>query len=210
MSDIVKKLNWRYATKKFDANKKVSDHDFELIKDALRLTPTSYGLQAFKFIIVESPVLREQLVEASFGQRQVAESSHLIVLCSYDKIDDSDVDTYMKLVAQIRHIPVEKLEGFGNMIKGTTKARTEEEIRVWTAKQTYIALGQMLTTCAHLEIDALPMEGFSPDEYDKILGLSEKDLTATLVCPVGYRHHEDRAQHNKKVRKSKDDLFEIL
>ncbi|NRA11598.1 MAG: NAD(P)H-dependent oxidoreductase [Crocinitomicaceae bacterium] len=210
MNSIIEDLNWRYAVKQFDSTKKVSDSDFEVVKESLRLTPTSYGLQSFTALIIESNDLREKLIEASYGQRQVADASHLIVLCSYSTIKNEDVDSYMQLISNTRNVAMEHLEGFSNTIKGTVNSRTEEEILNWSTRQTYIALGQLLHTCASLRIDTTPMEGFDPAKYDEIIGLSERNLTATLVCPVGYRHEEDSAQHGAKVRKPLDDLIQTI
>jgi len=210
MSQIIEDLNWRYAVKQFDDSKKINESDFQILKESLRLTPTSYGLQAFKVLSVESPEIRERLVSASYGQRQVADASHLFVLCAYTEVTDKDVDAYMKLVATTRDISVENLTGFSNMIKGTVNSRSTEEVLYWTSKQTYIALGQLMHSCASLRIDATPMEGFDSEKFDEILGLKEKNLTATLACPVGYRHQDDKTQHTAKVRKSLDDLIETI
>jgi nitroreductase len=201
---------WRYAVKKFDTEKKISTLDFDTLKESLRLTPTSYGLQSFTGIVVESVVLREKLVEASYGQCQVADASHLFVLCSYSKIKDEDVDSYMQLISNTRNVGIENLDGFSSRIKGDMNARSEEDILNWSTRQTYIALGQLLHTCASLRIDATPMEGFDPAKYSEVLGLSDKNLTPTLAIPVGYRHKEDTTQHGVKVRKPLDDLIQTI
>ena len=210
MNTIIEDLKWRYAVKKFDSAKKISDDDFNTLKESLRLTPTSYGLQAFSILNIESVTIREQLASVSYGQRQVVDASHLFVLCAYKSVREEDVDAYMNLVSNTRNLPVENLNDFANLIKGTVNSRSEEEVLFWTSKQTYIALGQLLHSCASLRIDATPMEGFDVSKYDEILGLSDKNLTATLVCPVGYRHSDDKSQHNPKVRKSLDDLIETI
>lgn len=210
MNKVIEDLNWRYAVKKFDAEKKISTSSFDTLKESLRLTPTSYGLQSFTGIVVASNALREQLVDASYGQRQVADASHLFILCSYSKIKDEDVDAYMQLISHTRNVGIENLHGFSNRIKGEMNAKSEQEILDWSARQTYIALGQLLHTCATLRIDATPMEGFDPAKYSKILGLSEKNLTATLAIPVGYRHEDDATQYGAKVRKPLDDLIQTI
>lgn len=209
MHQIIEDLNWRYATKKFDSSKKVSDENIEVIKESLRLTATSYGLQPLKFLIIESPEIRAKLQPASYGQTQIVDASHLIVMCSYLNVSDEDVDTYMKIVSETREVPMEAVAPFGEHIKGSLSKMSGEDQALWASKQAYIALGQVLHTCASLRIDSTPMEGFDPQSYDEILGLKEQNLKATLVCAVGYRHDEDKNQHMKKVRKSSEDIFEV-
>lgn len=210
MNSIIESLNWRYATKKYDSTQRISDNDLETIKASLRLTATSFGLQPMKFLIVENPAIREQLKAASWGQTQVTDASHLIVLCSYIDVSDTHVDEYMLDVSTTRNIPLESTAPFGDYIKGAITHFSPEQKAIWTSKQTYIALGQVLHTCALLRIDSTPMEGFDPSAYDEILGLSAKNLQASLVLAVGYRHEEDKNQHQAKVRKSDAKLFETI
>ena len=210
MNQIIKDLNWRYAVKKFDPTKKVSNDDLETIKESLRLTATSYGLQSMKFLIIEDPKVREQLKPVSWGQTQVTDASHLIVMCSYIDVNNDHVDEYMQDVASTRNIPLEGTQQFGDYIKGTLKNLSADEKAIWSSKQTYIALGQVLHTCANLRIDSTPMEGFDAAAYDEILGLSAKNLKATLLLPIGYRHEEDEHQNYVKVRKSNAVLFETI
>lgn len=207
---IIEDLNWRYATKKFDPSAKLSDEELHILMESMRLTASSFGLQAYKVLVIESPEIREKLVAASHGQRPVADASHLFVLCAYTSIREEDVKAYMERIATTRDTPIESLSPFATGILNSTQSRTPEQVLQWTSKQTYIALGQLLHTCASMRIDALPMEGFDPAAYNEILGLNDKNLTATLVCPVGFRHAEDHAQHRKKVRKSRDDFFEFI
>jgi nitroreductase len=210
MNQIIQDLNWRYATKKYDTTKKVSDNDLETIKESLRLTATSFGLQTMKFLIVENPAVREQLTPASWGQTQIAEASHLIIMCSYIDVNNEHVDHYMQDVSTTRKIPLEATAQFGDYIKGAITNFSAEHKATWSSKQTYIALGQVMHTCATLRIDSTPMEGFDPAAYDEILGLSAKNLQANLVLALGYRHEEDQTQHLAKVRKSNEVLFETI
>ncbi len=210
MHKILEDLNWRYATKKYDSTKKVSEEDLEVIKESLRLVPTSYGLQTLKFLMIEDQEIREKLVPASFGQQQVQDASHLFVLCAYKDVTDKHVDDYAQNIATTRGQTLEDVAGYANYMKQTIGNLSPEHKLIWTSKQLYIALGQLLTTCAALRIDATPMEGFSPATYDEILELEDKNLTAVLVCPIGYRHEDDANQHVAKVRKSQDELFEIV
>ena len=210
MHPIIESMNWRYATKKFDPEKKISENDLAIIKESLRLTASSYGLQPIKFLFVSDPEIREQLVVASYGQRQVAEASHLLVICVTDELGEKEIEEYMHLISKTRGIDPDKLTGFSKMINNSTKYMEPEQLRQWIASQAYIALGQLLLTCATLRIDSTPMEGFIKEEYDRILNLKEKNLRSVLVCPIGYRHSEDPNLTREKVRKSTDDLFEEI
>jgi len=210
MNDIIEALNWRYATKKFNPEKKISLEQLEIIKESLRLVPSSYGLQPLKFLLIENKEIRTQLIEASYGQRQVADASNLIVICASKKMDPSDVDYHLKNIASARNVSIDSVQGYGNYMKGTFAPLSPEEIFIWNCKQAYIALGQLLHTCASLRIDATPMEGFKPDEYAKILKLDNSEYYPALLCPIGYRSDEDDSQHLKKVRKSHGDLFETI
>lgn len=208
MNKIIEDLNWRYAVKKFDSTKKVSQEDLEIIKESLRLVASSFGLQPLKYIIIENEEVKKQLIPASFGQAQVAECSHLIVICSTTDVQDIDVDMYMETISKVRGVPAEMLEQFGQYIKGWVAKMTQEQKSNWTTRQAYIALGQLMSTCAQLRIDSTPMEGFDASVFNEKLGLSEKGLEATLVCPIGYRSQEDESQYRPKVRKELEDLFE--
>jgi nitroreductase len=210
MSTILENLNWRYATKKFDATKKVSTNDLETLTEVLRLTPTSYGLQPLKFLVIENPAIRAKLLEKSYGQNQVIDASHLIVMCAFNNVDDSHVDDYVQNIATVRELPVEQLAGFGQYMKQNIGHMDAAQKQLWASKQAYIALGQFLHACADLRIDATPMEGFQPEGYDEVLGLKEKNLNAVLVCPIGYRSVEDQNQHLKKVRKAISDIVEFI
>tara|TARA_R110002072_G_scaffold303077_1_gene492891 strand:+ start:11589 stop:12221 length:633 start_codon:yes stop_codon:yes gene_type:complete len=209
MDKILEDLNWRYATKKFDATKKVSPADFNVIKESLRLVPSSYGLQPLKYIVVESQTIREQLVSATFGQLQVIDASHLIVICSAVSINEKDIDCHIDNVAKKRDIKLEKVKGYGDFMKKTIAQMSSEEKCNWNNKQAYIALGQLLHTCASLRIDATPMEGFDPVAYGEILNMDTDKYTPVLLCPIGYRHEEDETQYLKKVRKSQKHIFEV-
>lgn len=206
-TEIKNALEWRYAAKKYDASKKISAEEMQTLKDSIRLTPTSYGLQPFKAIFVEDENIRQQLREKAWGQSQVTDASALVVFAVQKNITAADVDDYMENVAQSRNITIEQTKGFGDYVKGAIAPLNEEQFINWNKKQTYIALGMLLQTAALLRVDATPMEGFDPSGYDEVLGLAEKGLTASVVCALGYRHEEDGNQHQAKVRKSEADLF---
>ncbi len=210
MSQIIEDLKWRYATKKYDSSKKISESDLDILKNVLTLVPTSNGLQPFKFLIVEKPDVRILLRDKSYGQSQITDASHLVVMCAFKNIDSDFVENYLTLNSNHRNVPIENLAGFRNHLHRTVVSKSENEILEANSKQVYIALGHLLHAAAQLRIDASPMEGFDAIGYDEILGLSEKNLHATVVCALGYRSEEDAYQFQKKVRKSQDDLFEVI
>lgn len=210
MSQFNENAKWRYATKKFDTTKKVSAEDLATLKEAIQLSASSFGLQLYKVIVVENPELRAQLQVASWGQSQIVDASHLLVFVNQTTVDNGDVDNYLNNVATTRNLPIDALTGYGDFIKGFIGNLPEEVKPIWTSKQTYIALGNLLNAAAELKIDVTPMEGFVPAQYNEILGLDKLNLNAALVAAVGYRHEEDATQHYAKVRKSNDDLFITL
>lgn len=207
---LLENLNWRYATKKFDAKKEISEEDFKALKEAVRLSASSYGLQLYKVLIVEDEETRKKLQPASWGQTQIVDASKLFVFCNYATVKKEDVQAYFDLKAEKMGIEVSGLQGYVDFINGKLEEKSTQEIESWTAKQTYIALGNLLTAAAELKIDACPMEGFSPDEYSEILGLKEKGLNAAVIATVGYRSEDDETQHAPKVRKAEKDLFEVV
>ena len=210
MNTFLENQNWRYATKKFDAAKKITTEDLNTLKEAIRLSSSSYGLQPYKVIIVENPELRAKIQPSAWGQSQIVEASHLIVFANETNIGDSAIDSYLKNISEIRNTPIEALNGYGDFMKSKILSLPEDAKNIWTAKQTYLALGNLLNAAAELKIDATPMEGFVPDEVNEILGLDKLGLNATLIATLGYRHDEDTTQHYKKVRKSNEELFITL
>ncbi len=210
MSNFIENANWRYATKKFDTIKKVSEKDLATLKEAITLSASSYGLQPYKVIVVENPELRAKLQPASWGQTQIIDASHLIVFANINNIGEPEIDAYFDNLITTRGIPAEAVQGYSDFMKSNVLSLTNEIKNNWTAKQTYLALGNLLNAAAELKIDVTPMEGFVPEQYNEILGLDKLNLNASLVAAVGYRHDEDATQHYKKVRKSKEDLFITL
>ena len=196
--ELLDSLNWRYATKKFDPNKKVSPEDLDKIKEAIRLSASSYGLQLYKVLVIEEPALREQLKTVSWGQTQITDASQLFVFCNYTQVNDEHIDDYIALKASTQGLDPAGLQDYGNMIKGAMSGFTEIQKSVWTSRQVYIALGNLLAACATLRIDACPMEGFEAEKYNEILGLSEKGLSAAVLATIGYRSEEDQTQHQEK------------
>lgn len=210
MSKFIEQQNWRYATKKFDATKKIAASDLEILKEAIRLSTSSYGLQPYKVFIVENPEIREKLKPASWDQSQIVDASHLIVFANYINLDETIIDKYVSRISKTREVAEENLKGYSDFMKSKILGLTPEKQAIWTSKQTYLALGNLLNAAAELEIDVTPMEGFEPEKYNEILKLSEQNLNASLVATIGYRHEDDANQHVKKVRKSKEELFITL
>jgi nitroreductase len=207
MSDFITNQKWRYATKKFDASKKISSEDLETLKEAIQLSTSSYGLQPYKIFIIENPELRAKIQPAAWGQSQIVDASQLIVFANITNFGETEIDSYIYLMAETRGITVESVKGYADFMKMKITGLLEEQRNVWTSKQTYLALANLMNAAAELKIDVTPMEGFEPEKVNEILGLPELGLHASLLATIGYRHEEDATQHYAKVRKPKNELF---
>ena len=208
---IIQRLNWRYATKKFDPSQKISDDDWYALEQSLVLAPSSFGQQPWKFFVIRNPQLRQQLQKHAWDQSQVADASHLVVLAIKQDIDTDDVDRYIDRVSQVRDIPKDKLSGLENAIKGYLQDPPFPlQIDAWSTRQVYLALGFLLYSAALLGIDACPMEGFVPAEYDEILGLKEKGYASKVLCALGYRSEEDKLAEQKKVRYETEEVVQYI
>ena len=207
---LIDSLQWRYATKKFDATKKVSQEHIGKLQEVLQLSASSYGFQPYKVLIIEDKDLREKLKPISWDQTQITDSSHLFVLCSYLEFTPEMVDDYLKHKSEVQGIPLEKLDFYSKFMKEKMEEKSPEVMKHWTAKQTYLALGNLLAACGELQIDSCPLEGFEAKAYDELLGLTEKGLTTTVLTAIGYRSKDDDNQGLPKVRKNKEDLFEVI
>ncbi len=207
MSNFLEYQNWRYATKKFDANKKISAADLTFLKEAMRLAASSYGLQPYKILFIETSELRAKLQPAAWGQSQVVDASHLIVFANFTNIGETEINHAVSNMEAQRNLPAGSMKGYADFIASKITSLTIEQKNTWTAKQTYIALANLLAAAAELKIDVTPMEGFEPEQFNSILGLDALHLNAAVVAAIGYRHQDDASQHYKKVRKSNDDLF---
>lgn len=205
---ITRKLNWRYATKTFDASKKIPEAEWQTLLSALVLAPSSFGLQPWKFIVVNDMALREKLVPAAWGQRQVVDASHIVVLAARKHVTPEYVDQYVAHMAKVRGIDAKKLTGMRDIIVGFAGGVSEAAQLEWNRRQLYIALGFLMETAALLGIDSCPMEGLNPQEFDEILGLTSTDYATTVACPLGYRAASDHHAAYKKVRYDASDLIE--
>lgn len=197
-------LLWRYATKQFDASKKIDATTWHALEQSLILTPSSFGLQPWKVIVITDIPLREQLVEHTWEQRQVADCSHLVVMAVQKKVDSDYIDRFIARTAEVRGVSVETLSGYRGMMAGSADMMTRE----WAAKQAYIALGQFMLAAAALGIDTCPMEGFIAAKYDELLGLESRGLTTEVLCPAGYRAPGDKYASLPKVRWAAADIIE--
>lgn len=210
MKTFLENHNWRYAVKKFDSSKKISAEDLNTLKESIRISVSAYGLQPYKVLIIENPELRAELQPAAYGQTQIVDASHLFVFANYTKLSEEDINAYTNNIAATRGLTPDALTGFGDVMKSSLLSKSDEDIKNWTARQAYIALGNLISAAAELRIDAGGMEGFDPLQFNEILGLDKLNLNAAVIGAVGYRHTEDATQHHKKVRKSTEELFITL
>ena len=205
------RLEWRYATKQFDPNRKISPEIWAGLEDALVLSASSGGLQPWAFIVITDHSLRAKLQAASFNQPQIVDASHLVVFASKIDITEADVDAHVARTAEVRGVKPEALGGLRNMlVGGIVNAQGPAERRAWAGRQTSIALGTLLTSAALLGVDACPMEGFVPAQYDEILGLNQRGLTSISLCTLGYRSPTDPYASAPKVRFPKEQVVHHL
>lgn len=200
MNEYLSGLNWRYATKSFDATKKLSEEQVELLSETLRLSPSSFGLQPWKFYLITDPTIRESIKAAAWNQGQVTDASHLFAIASRTGLNEADVDAYFALTTEIQGVPAEKLAGYRDMIMGFVKSKTVEELNDWSARQSYLALGFLLSACAQNQIDSCPMEGFDAAAVTKLIGADADGYTVRALCPVGFRSSGDTSATRTKVR----------
>jgi nitroreductase len=205
---LLGQLNWRYATKQFDPTRKISSQDWAAIEEALLLTPSSGGLQPWKFIVVTDPAVRAKLLPASYGQAQITDASHLVVFTAKKNFSEADVDAFIQHSAATRGVSVESLAPFRGMLVGGIVQSMDANARdAWARNQAYIALGNLLTSAALLGIDVCPMEGFDRAQYDEILGLNAKGLATAAIATVGYRAGTDKYANAPKVRFPREQVF---
>lgn len=200
--DIIENLEWRYAVKKFDKDRMLPQLKVDRLKKGFKLTATSYGLQPIKMIILSNKELQQKLVSSSFNQQQVVQASHVLILCIEKAVDENFINQYFDRIKKVRGTSNEILDPFKKEMVTNFSVKTTTEIQRWATNQAYLAMGNLLTICAAEKIDACPMEGFNPLEYDEILELKNRGLTSVLVMPVGYRAADDMFSELKKVRKS--------
>jgi nitroreductase len=205
---VLEQLNWRYAVKKFDASRKISDEDWNTLENSLILAPSSYGLQPYKFIVVTDENLKAELTPAAYGQTQIADCSHLVVVAYKKVLTDGDIEHFVDRIVELRGTPREQLAEYEATMKGAAKKNVDDgTIETWNSRQSYLALGFLLETAALLGFDACPMEGFHPAEFDRILGLT--DYSSVVLCAVGYRDAaNDYMANQAKVRFPIEELID--
>ena len=207
---LVKQLEWRYATKKFDPAAKIPEQDWQTLKEVLRLSPSSYGLSPWRFIVVQNPQLRKQLRAASFNQSQVEDCSHLVVFTALREITEDYVRAFVRKTSEVRSVPESQLQDLQNMmVNALVKGPNSQVSGYWAQKQAYIALGMLLEAAVVLGIDACPMEGFDPSQHEKILGLSQSVYKPVAMVALGYRSKDDAYQRAKKVRFGIEEVLEV-
>lgn len=206
-SNIIAQLQWRYACKKFDSDKKLSAQKLQVLKESFNLTATSYGLQPLKMVVVGDQAIKEQLVSVSMNQKQVKDASHVLVICIEKEIPSHYIRSYFNRVEEIRQTPRTILNPYEKYLLESFAEKSPEELTRWMTKQAYLALGNLLTVCAVEGIDSCPMEGFEPEKYDDILNLEAKGLKSVLVLPVGYRHKDDFFSDLKKIRRGVEEVI---
>lgn len=205
---VVRQLEWRYATQKFDAARSIPAADWAALERSLVLTPSSFGLQPWAFIEVDDPAVRARLVEASWGQAQVVEAPKVVVFAARTGLDAADAERYVRRALEVRKLAPEVLDGFKRtLVRFVTQPKEKYDVDAWAVRQVYIALGQFMAVAALMGIDTCPMEGISPAKYDEILGLAPRRLRTAVVCCAGYRAADDADAALAKVRFEASDVI---
>ena len=207
MKNTLESLEWRYAVKKFDKKTQLSSEQINAVKNAFNLSPSSYGLQPYKLVVVQDKALKEKLLPASFGQQQISQAAAVLVFAVRTDFDQAFIDRYFDLVSETRKISLDQLAAYKNFVKGVFDKKSKEEIYTWAVKQVYLSMGHMLASLAFMKIDSCPMEGIDPSAYDQVLGLEAQGLKTVVAMPIGVRDQEDPVAFLPKVRK---EISEII
>ncbi len=204
---LLNQLQWRYAVKRFDATRKIDAHTWKALEASLVLTPSSYGLQPWRFIVITDSNVKSKLPAISWNQQQPQDCSHMVVMAARRTVDVEYIDRFMNSVESQRQLPSGAMNGYRNMLVSTI-GQIEGQHLDWNSRQVYIALGQILVAAALLGVDACPMEGIDRPSYDRLLELDQSEYTSVVACALGYRHTEDRQAQAKKVRFSSDEVIQ--
>lgn len=208
-ADLLASLQWRYATKAFDRSRVIDALTWDALEQTLVLTPSSYGLQPWRFLVVRDPDLRRQLRPHAWNQAQVTDCSHLVVFLVRRAIDGNDLDRLIERMGAIRGTAPEKLQAYRQAMEGDlVKGPRSQVINTWATNQVYIALGNFMTAAAMVRVDTCAIEGFSPPDFDRLLGLESSDYRSAVVCAAGYRDPADPYASQAKVRFEADQLIE--
>lgn len=200
-STLLEALQWRYATKQFDPSRRISESDWRVLEQAMVLAPSSFGLQPWRFVVVEDEAVRRQLPPMSWGQNQTVDASHYVVFAVRKGLSVGDIDRFVDRVAEVRSVARESLEGYRGMMVATQRAASEQGwLDAWSSRQVYLALGQVMTAAALMGIDTCPLEGIEVARYDELLGLPQQGFSALCGLALGYRAASDRYAELPKVR----------
>lgn len=205
---LTRAIHWRYATKKFDPTRSIPNDSWETLLDALHHAPSSFGLQPWKFHVIENPQLREQLRTVSWNQSQITEADKFIVLTSRTDLTPDDVSRWINHLAAAQNMAPEQLAGYADVINQFSAALTPTQRHDWNTRQTYLALGLLMTAAATLEIDTCPLEGIDPAQYDNILGLTDRGYATSVACALGFRSPDDPSATRPKARFARDEVIE--
>jgi nitroreductase len=210
-ANLLESLQWRYATKKFDPNKTIAAETWNALEESLVLTPSSYGLQPWKFLVITNPEIKAQLKPLSWNQAQVTDCSHYVVFAIKKNLAAADVDRFVARTAEVRGVEVESIKGYRDMmVSDVVQGPRSLTANEWAARQVYIALGNFMTSAALVGVDTCPMEGIEPGKYDRLLGLPEKGFATMVACTAGYRSEDDKYATLAKVRFSSEEVIEHI
>lgn len=208
---LIDAMRWRYATKKFDPTRRIPPAQWEAIEEALRLSPSSFGMQPWKFLVINDPATRATIRTLAWNQAQATDASHLVVLAYKRNFGEREIDAFLPLAAKARKLPPESVQAYRAKVVGLLfAANPGRHIDVWTSRQVYLALGVLLASAAAMGIDACPMEGFEPAKVDAALGLEARGLASVVLCALGYRAEDDRYALNPKVRFAREEVVEHI
>ena len=207
---VIESLEWRYSVKKFDPNKKLSKAQINLIEKTLILSPSSYGLQPWHFVLIHDQKIKDKLLPHAFNQSQIKDAHLIVILCTPKQLTEEFIEKYVKQVSNVRGVSINSLEKFREMLLNVVENKSEKELEVWMTNQVYIALGMLLMACASAKIDACPIGGFSKKDFDKILELDKRGLKSKIVCAVGFRDQSDKYISRKKVRFDRNDVITFI
>jgi nitroreductase len=211
INQLLAAMQWRYATKVFDPTKKISAETWAALEKTLVLTPTSFGLQPYQFLVVQDPARRAALLPHSWGQKQVVECSHFVVFTARTEMKEEDVDRLIKRIVEVRKVPADSIKFYRDLMMGDVVNGPRGKVaHEWAARQCYIALGSLMTAAALIGVDACPMEGLNPAEYDKILGLGDNGYKTVVALALGYRAAGDKYATLAKVRYEQSELLKVV
>lgn len=209
-AEVQKAMQWRYATQQFDRSRKIPSHTFDMLLETMRLTPSSLGLQPWKFIVVNNMNVRRELRDHSWDQPQVTEASHFVVLCSYKKLDDSLMNKHLEQLRLEWGLNRDDLQSMNNLYRSFLADKSPVEMREWMGQQVYIVLGNVLAAAALCGIDACPMEAFNKEAYKEILGTDRMGVEPRVAVALGYRVESDIYAKHDKVRFPQRDIIHVI